>query len=395
MMAVILLSAFGAFLSGYVIYQLALFAANAWIPDPPDFLPAEIRRFNILVPAHNEEIHLPRLLESLRSQEYPNQRYRVTVIADNCSDGTAAAGRAFDVDVLERVDTVNRGKGYAMQWALERIAIDSFDAVVILDGDSLVNPEFLKHLNLQMERGDRVIQSYNGVANPGASWFTRLMDISETMANDIVHPGKRKLGLSCHLLGNGMCFAVDVLKTNRWNAFSVGEDWEYYAKLALNGISIGYNRHARQLHQESEGLKQASWQRMRWSGGRFQVLRIFGPSLIMRGLRTRSVTCLDACLPLVFPNPSLGINLTLLGLAGAAVYWRFTGSALIFCWFSLLALLQMLMFGVGVLHTKDRMASAAALGLAPIFLVWKMGIDVLSFCGVGTKEWKPSERRVS
>ena len=125
------------------------------------------------------------------------------------------------------------------------------------------------------------------------------------------------------------------------------------------------------------------------------VLRIYGPSLILRGLRTRSLTCLDACLPLVFPNPSLGINLTLLGLTAAAAYWRLTGSAVMFAWFSSLALLQMLMFGVGVLHTKDRMASAISLGLAPVFLVWKMGIDVLSFCGIGTKEWKPSERRVS
>src|SRR5207248_812609 len=137
-------------------------------------------------------LHLPRLLASFRSQSYPQDRYRVTVLADNCTDGTVAACRPFDVDVHERIDS-RRGKGHAIRWALERIEIGKFDAVVIVDGDSLVDARLLEELNLAMERGDRVIQCYNGVANPGQSWFTGLMDVSRTIANDIVHPGKRKL----------------------------------------------------------------------------------------------------------------------------------------------------------------------------------------------------------
>lgn len=392
-LVVLLLAVFAAYLTAYVLYQVVLFAANALIREPGFVQPAHTRRFNVFVPAHNEELYLPRLLSSLVSQEYPRDLYRVTVIADNCSDGTASAGRTFDVDVLERTDLERRGKGHAIGWTLERTDLRRFDAIVIVDSDSIVSPDLLKHLNFQLERGDRVVQCYNGVANPGQSWFTRLMDVSRTIANEILHPAKRKLGLSSHLMGNGMCFDVGVLREFGWGAFTVGEDWEYYARLILSNVPVGYSRYARVFHQESVNLQQASSQRMRWSGGRFQVLRLFGPSLLMQGLRTRSVMCLDASLPLVFPNPSLGMNLTVVGVVAAGVVWLSTGRMTLIAWFAVLAVLQFVMFVIGVFHTKEPLASAASLVLAPIFLIWKMGIDLLSVAGVGVKEWKPTARR--
>ena len=391
----IVLAAFAAYLSAYVFHQLLMFAANAFIPDSPECEPTRQRRFNVLVPAHDEELYLPRLLVSLASQEYPKTRYRVTVVADNCTDDTVAASRTFNIDVLERTDTTRRGKGYAIRWALERIDLARFDAVVIVDGDSTVDPGFLKHLNLQMERGDSVIQCSNGVANPEQSWFTRLMDVSRTIANDIVNPGKRKLGLSCHLMGNGMCFDVGLISRQGWHAFSVGEDWEYYARLILGGTYVGYSKCARVHHQESVNLRQASSQRIRWSSGRFQVLRLYGPRLFVQAVRTRSLKCLDASLPILFPNPSLGINLTFAGLTLAAMYWFVTAHSAPIALYALLALLQLFMFIVGICHTEHKAANATSLALAPVFLVWKLGIDVLSVCGIGAKEWKRTERRLN
>ena len=391
----VLLAVFGVYLTMYVAYQLLLFGANALVSDPPDHEPSRIRRIGIVIPAHDEELHIPRLLESALSQDYPQERFGVTVIADNCTDATVDICRRYGVDVLERRDSTRRGKGYAIRWALEHIATDSYDALVVVDGDSLVAPGFLRHLNLQLDRGDEVIQCYNGVANPGQSWFTRLMHVSRTIANEILHPGKRKLGLSSHLMGNGMCFDVGVLRAQGWSAFSVGEDWEYYARLVAQGGYVGYSRQARVLHQESVNLRQASSQRLRWSSGRFEILWKYGPRLIGQGLRTGNVRCLDAALPLVFPNPSLGINLTLMGLVAAITYWLLGGDVVIPAWFAALALAQVAMFVSGVAYTEDRIASAASLIVAPLFLVWKMGIDILSLCGAGREEWKRTQRKAS
>ena len=385
----------GAYLTAYVAYQVLLFAANALLRAPREFEPSRYRRFNVFVPAHNEELYLPRLLASLQSQQYPRDRYRVTVIADNCSDGTAAACRPFDVDVLERQDPERRGKGYAIGWTLEQLDLAATDAIVIVDGDSIADPRLLPQLNLQLERGDTVIQCYNGVANPSQSWFTALMNVSRTIANEIIHPAKRKLGLSSHLMGNGMCFDMGVLRSLGWNAFSVGEDWEYYVRLVTSGAHVGYSREARVFHQESVDLQQASSQRLRWSGSRFQVLRQHVPALLAAGLKRADVKCLDAALPLLFPNPSLGINLTVAGVLLAGGYALLGGGIDILVWFATLAVLQVLMFLVGVMYTENKTASALSLFLAPAFLVWKLCIDVASFGGAGSKQWKPTTRRLS
>ncbi len=70
----LILAAVGAYLTVYVGYQALLFAANTFVPDPAEFEPSRFRRFDVLIPAHNEELYLPRLLASLRTQHYPPEQ---------------------------------------------------------------------------------------------------------------------------------------------------------------------------------------------------------------------------------------------------------------------------------------------------------------------------------
>ena len=51
--------------------------------------------FALLVPAHNEEMILGTLLESLSHLDYPQELYTVYVIADNCTDTTALLADQF------------------------------------------------------------------------------------------------------------------------------------------------------------------------------------------------------------------------------------------------------------------------------------------------------------
>ena len=78
-------------------------------------------RLAVLVPAHNEEELLPQLLASLHGGTYPQQLYDVFVVADNCTDGTAAVARAHGAYVHEREDAERAGKGYALEWLLQQI----------------------------------------------------------------------------------------------------------------------------------------------------------------------------------------------------------------------------------------------------------------------------------
>lgn len=391
----ILLTGLGSYLTLYVSYELLLLSAHLFLPNRQAARHSlGTTRFGIVVPAHNEELLLARLLKSLNSQSYPREKFTVIVIADNCTDKTAQICLDCRAIVWERSDVLRRGKGHAIRFALEKIDLSAYDAFVIIDADSVVGEDMLQHLGTMIENGRKIIQCYNGVANPNSSWFTRLLDVSRSIGNEIYHPAKEKLNLSSYLMGNGMCFSREVLMKYGWDAFTVGEDWEYYAKLVLAGETIAFANGARVYHQESSSLKQATTQRMRWSSGRFAVACKYGTALFLKGVVEKDIKKMDASLPLLLPNPSLGMNLALAGAALALLpAFRVHESGLLL-WFSSLALVQVFFYLIGAAYTRHKIQNVLSLFAAPIFLIWKMGIDAFAALGLGRKKWIRTERKL-
>jgi cellulose synthase/poly-beta-1,6-N-acetylglucosamine synthase-like glycosyltransferase len=388
-----ILIAIGGYSTIHVFYYVLLFAAHFSMRERQISLsPAKVR-FGIIIPAHNEELLLPRLLNSINVQNYPLDMFNVIVVADNCTDNTAQVGLENGAVVLERFDNHHHGKGYAIKYALERIDLDIYDAIFIVDADSTVRSDILEHLNQVILEGNSVIQCYNGVANPDESWFTRLLDVSRTIGNEIYHPAKGKLGLSSCLDGDGMCFSKKILLKYGWEAFTVGEDWEYYARLIEEGETVAFAHKARVYHQESSSLKQATPQRLRWSSGRFAIASKYGFRIFYRGIIEGNIRKIDASFPLIFPNPSLGMNITISGFVLSLLLPIEMNKYGFVLWFSSLALLQFVIFMIGIMYTHNKLKNFYSLFVAPFFLVWKMGIDTCSALGMGRKKWVRTERK--
>jgi cellulose synthase/poly-beta-1,6-N-acetylglucosamine synthase-like glycosyltransferase len=184
----------------------------------------------------------------------------------------------------------------------------------MVDADNVVDPFILIELNKSLNLGEQAIQCNNSVGNRDDSWFTQILFVSRTINNLLYHHAKYKLGLSSFLTGNGMCFSTRLLLKKEWTAFTIGEDWEYYAHLIKDRIKVGFAAKAKVFHQESKSLHQATSQRLRWASGRFRIFRTLGLKLFFKGLAIRDWFTLDASLPLIFPNYSLQINLTILTL---------------------------------------------------------------------------------
>lgn len=346
-------------------------------------------KFLILIPAHNEEKVLPRLLNSISEIAYPRHLFSYCVICDNCEDDTEKIAKEGGSIVVRRVNREKQGKGYAIEWALNKIDIDSFDVILMTDADTILDNDILNQLNIKFaDKNTQVLQCYNGVINPDDSPFTRLITLARAL--EIIYMTSRSyLGLTVHLIGNGMCFRPSILKKYPWTAFSIGEDIEYFCILAINGIRVHYSYLARVFLQEERKFSHAKTQRQRWSIGRFSLVTKYVPKILWNGLKKRKIRQAEAAMILLLPNPSLLGNflvVTLILSLFLNVWWFLY--LLIFISFLLLFFLFISSFLIVKIDRKK----IFSILLVPIFLFWKGLIDLRALLGRKKDKWLKTER---
>ena len=76
-----------------------------------------------LICARNEEQVIAALIESLRRQTYAADKLHIFVLADNCTDNTAAVARSAGAAVYERRNRRQIGKGYAPEALLRHLSV--------------------------------------------------------------------------------------------------------------------------------------------------------------------------------------------------------------------------------------------------------------------------------
>src|SRR5258708_9992461 len=153
---------------------------------PRSYDPTPKLKFGGIVPGHNEELGISSTVSSLLGMDYPPHMRRIVVVADNCTDATAARAAEAGATVLERFDALQRGKGYALAYAFERTLADgAADAVVVVDADTTVTKNLLAAFDARLRSGAAAVQAEYGVANRQASWHTRLMHTGFTIFHDV------------------------------------------------------------------------------------------------------------------------------------------------------------------------------------------------------------------
>jgi cellulose synthase/poly-beta-1,6-N-acetylglucosamine synthase-like glycosyltransferase len=247
--------------------------------------PSLSSKFLIIVPAHDEEGGIAATVRSCKSSNYPSLLFDVAVIADNCSDQTAAMARAAGARVFERSDNVKKSKGYAIEYLLELLTrsgeLAALDAVVIVDADTTIDPGLLAIFDQGLRDGHDWIQAYYTVANPDQSWRTRLMTYAFSLFNGVLQLGQVAMGSSAGLKGNGMCFSTRGLGRRPWKAYGLVEDMEFSWMLRVGGEKIWFARNASVYGAMlGTGGKAAAQQRRRWEFGRSSIRKKFlGPLL--------------------------------------------------------------------------------------------------------------------
>ncbi len=348
------------------------------------------KRFAVLIPAHDEELLIGVLLDSLNKLDYPRTLFDVHVVADNCTDSTASIAGSYGAEVHERQDSSLIGKGYALRWLLDEVSRSGqeYDAFIILDADSIVSSNFLRVMNDRLLAGSLVIQAYYAVANLTDSWSTALRYVALSLVHYLRPMGKRVFGGSAGLKGNGMCFAASVMRKHGWNTFTLTEDIEYHLKLVSEGIKVDFAPEAVVWAEMPTSLRGAQSQNMRWERGRLEMIRKYVPRLLWLGLATRNLAQVDAALEQLVPPFSVPVALSGLCLLGSII----VGSQIATLVAIGLILCQLLyVIGGLVLIRAPRHVYLSLLG-APIYVAWKSWLYVAAFSSRRQQKWIRTSR---
>ncbi|MGG7144345.1 glycosyltransferase family 2 protein [Clostridium nigeriense] len=303
------------------IFQLLVFALMMYYfilaffglrrkPEKKNYKPT--KKFAMIVAAHNEEVVIGKLIESMLNQNYPRELFDIFVIADNCTDNTAKIARKYGVYVYERFNKEQKGKGYALEWMFDKIfnMQKKYDAVAIFDADNLVSKNWCKEINSKMLDGYKVVQGYIDSKNPNDSWIAASYSIAFWTQNRMYQLARANVGLSNQIGGTGFAIDIDILKEFGWGATCLTEDLEFSCKLILNGEKVGWAHDAIIYDEKPLTLKQSWVQRRRWMQGFTDVASRYFFKLLKKGFKERKWFVLDCALYVIQPFFTLMIGIS-------------------------------------------------------------------------------------
>lgn len=240
--------------------------------------------YGILIAARNEEKVIGNLLDSIKLQDYPKDKYKVFVVADNCSDKTAAIARKKGAIVYERKDEEHRTKGYALQFLVNNIAKDygikTFDGYFIFDADNLLKENYITKMNDAFASGAKIITSYRNTKNFDENWISSTYALHWIRSIRTNHRARSVLHLATNIQGTGFVFANEIIE-NGWKYTSLTEDRALTVDAVAQGYEISYQDEAEFYDEQPTKLSIALRQRLRWSKGHLEAFRETGPYLFM------------------------------------------------------------------------------------------------------------------
>ena len=347
-------------------------------------------RVAVLVPAHNEASEIGATLSTLLPQL--TDQDRVVVIADNCSDETAAIARTLGATVIERIDPDRRGKGYALDYGLRFIEVNPPDVVVVVDADSIVHQGIIDRIARRADAVARPVQAtylMEQPANPGPKDSVSALAF---MVKNLVRPsGLERLGLPGLLTGTGMAFPWSVMQSVTLASGNIVEDMQLALDLAIAGHAPVFCSDAKVTGRLPQQKQAAKSQRTRWEHGHLQTLLTQVPRLFKASVHQRRFDLLALALDLCVPPLSLLVMMWAAIMVGALLAIALGASWIPAIFLAIEGLLVLISI-VGA-WAKFGRADLPVLTLlaVPFYLLWKIPL-YLAFLVRPQTKWIRTER---
>lgn len=363
-------------------------------------------RFAILISARNEESVIANLLETIRQQDYPAEYITTFVVADNCTDRTAAIAAANGAIVYERFHKQLVGKGYALNYLLKHIARDygenAFDAFLVFDADNLLSENYITEMNKTYSDGYEAITSYRNSKNYGDNWISAGYALYFLREAKFLNYSRMALGTSCAVSGTGFLFSNKILKEcGGWNFFLLTEDIEFSVYNIVHNRKIGYCPDAVVYDEQPVSFRQSWRQRLRWAKGNIQVYKKHAVSLL-KGIFRGDFACFDMTMS-IMPAIVLTVAATianiaifLLGLSTGQNIMIAIQSAAEALWHSYLLMLAMAALTTLTEWKQIHICAAKKIMYTFTFPLFMATYIPISLCALFARvEWKPIEHKAA
>mgnify|MGYP002416682367 FL=1 len=367
-----------------LVYQLVItfFGYKRNTKDYQDHAP--LMRFLVLVPAHNEEAVIGKLIDSIKAQSYPGRLVKIFVAADNCTDATAEAARSHGAEVYERYDMTRRGKGYALDFLLREIKLRGhgrFDGYIVLDADNVLDRDFILHMNETFSAGHDIVTCYRSSKNYGDNWISAGYALWFLRESRYLNSARARLGSSCGVSGTGFLFSQAVLDAQGggWPFHLLTEDIEFTIDNVTRGMKVGYCPDAIAYDEQPISFRQSWAQRLRWSRGYLQVFKKYGRALIS-GIFSGSFSCYDMAMSIMPAAVLTGLSIVVnLGAALVNVLYYHEWGVLGVSALQTLVNLYLTLFIIGAITTATEWKSIHCEPAKKIFYVFTFPLFMLSY----------------
>ena len=296
----------------FVFIPVALFGKRKQKNDKP-----KANSYAILVSARNEETVIGDLIDSIKTQDYDLAPIKIFVVADNCTDNTAAVAKEHGAIVYTRFNKEKVGKGYAIDELMQHLKTDypaGFDAYLFFDADNILTPNYVTEINKVFSDGYEAVLGYRNGKNYGDNWISAGYSLWFLRDSRFLNYPRHIVGSSCVVAGTGFVISRSIVEElGGWPFHMLTEDTEFSAYMISSGRKIGFCRKAEFFDEQPTKFSQSWKQRLRWARGTLQVWGKYGGKLFT-GMFKYGLPCFD-------------INMSLIPayiLSVAAVFFNFT-----------------------------------------------------------------------
>ncbi|NWF87009.1 glycosyltransferase family 2 protein [Candidatus Bathyarchaeota archaeon] len=230
---------------------------------------------SILIPAHNEERVVGRLLQRISELTYPKDKMLIIVINDASTDGTGKIAEQYSamyahIKVIHRTKKEGgRGKASALNAGLKHA---NGEIILCFDADYYPSADIVEKIT--KEFADPKVGAVQGritVLNEPQNIVTRLVALERIGGYRVDQQARYSLGLITQFGGTVGGVRHSLLeRLGGWDESILAEDTDLTFRVYLAGYKVAYVSNAECYEEAVESWRDYWKQRWRWAKGHMQ-----------------------------------------------------------------------------------------------------------------------------